>query len=165
MDELLFNQIIQSHEIEAELCFENEMCKLRSDDLTKAKANNYNVKRCKFQCLKCQKLFSTNSGFHKHMVKRRIPCNKIIDQNVYISRHIYILCQKYKELRLIAISDFSDDDFKKRMLISIYKKANEMLKICEENIEYIPDGDNILYSIKVMIQNMETGNYDNMDLS
>ena len=40
-----------------------------------------------------------------------------------------------------------------------------MLKICEENIEYIPDGDNIIYSIKVMIQNMESGDYDNVDLT
>ena len=163
MDELLFNQIIQSHEKQGEESFENEMCKLKSDN--PKKATNINVKRCKFQCIKCGSLFATNSGFHKHMIKKRIPCDRIIDQKVYISRHIYILCQKYKELRLMAISNYSDDDFKKRMLINIYKKANEMLKICDENIEYIPDGDNILYSIKVMIQNMNTGDYDNVDLT
>ena len=163
MDDLLFNQIIQSHEKEAEMNFENEFCRLQEEN--PKKANNINIKRCKFLCSKCGSIFATNSGFSKHILKKRIPCNRVIDQKVYISKHLYILCQKYKELRLLAISDYSDEEFKKRMLIGVFRKANEMLKLCELNKEFLEDADDIIYSIKVIIQNMRTGDYENIDLS
>jgi hypothetical protein len=122
-------------------------------------------KRTKFLCNKCNKGFYDSKSFYRHLVKKKVPCDKVIDEKQYLYRHLDILANKYKQLKSYASSDL-EDDIKYKFLKSVFKKCQDMLRLCKDNQELLGNEyDDIIYSINVMIQNCKTGNYENLELT
>jgi hypothetical protein len=121
----------------------------------------------RYICRKCDKTFINPNLFYKHLVQKQVPCDRNIDIETYVRRHLDILARKYQELREYAKSDLTDA-IRLKIVKSVYNKATMMLRILESHPYLVDDGiveSDIAESIKIILQNIGTGDYDNMVLN
>lgn len=121
------------------------------------------LKSVDYLCKRCNKPFETKHQFYRHFVLRGVPCDRKIDEEVYVRRHLDILARGYAIIKKYAESDL-DDEIRIKKLQQFHKKAKTMLVVLESHPSLITDGivdQNVVTWIKVMIQNCLTGDFQN----
>lgn len=121
------------------------------------------TKQPRYFCNRCKTKFYNPNSLRKHLTMRKVRCDNVLDSNYYIIKHFNLCRDRY--VNLVKISEIDDSiisfEDKKRVLTSFFKKANEVLKMVQDDTENKSLSEQEIYELEVYIQNCNSGNFFN----
>ena len=154
---ILLREIIKPEIEKAENALEN--------DENFKQSKHPRTKKCRFMCTKCNKKFENSNALIYHVLEKRVPCDKQINENLLLQRQLMKLSEDYHALCVFSESELAEAEYARKHLRKVYFRAMLLSKNLEYNnsvveIDEFPfDKEKVLEDLKVIIDSCRSGVY------